>query len=246
MTAPQPASNGSGGSRIEVIYKAIFEAILAQELSPGTKLSEESIGQLFGVSRTVVRAVLNRLQSSSLVEFKRNRGAFVASPTLAESMQVFRARMCIEKEVILELAERGDAGVIELLEAHLAREQKAHNAGDNTKAISLSGEFHLLSARLAGNDVLLRFLQELISRTSLILTLHGRHNSAQCGIDEHRAIIEALKARDTETAAAAMVDHLTAIVDRTELNRDSAKRRGVASILARYAGQSRTPRLTTG
>ena len=212
-----------------------MEAILAQELSPGTKLSEETIGELFGVSRTVVRAVLNRLQSSSLVEFKHNRGAFISSPTLGESIQVFRARSCIEREVAIELAECIDDNKIELLEAHLAREQKAHNAGDNAKAISLSGEFHLLAARLAGNEVLARFLRELISRTSLVLTLYGRHNSAQCGIDEHREIIEALRAGDGERAAEAMVAHLTAIVDRTDLNNNFSKRQRLTDILARYA-----------
>jgi DNA-binding GntR family transcriptional regulator len=183
-----------------------------------------------------VRAVLNRLQSSALVEFKHNRGAFIASPTLAESSQVFKARICIEREVALELGARIDDHKLALLEAQLEREQNAHNDGDNARAISLSGEFHLLAARLAGNEVLTRFLRELISRTSLVLTLHGHHNSAQCGIDEHRAIIDALKACDAEQAAAAMVQHLTAIADRTDISTQGPKRRGLTDILARYGG----------
>ena len=93
-----------GGSRIDAIYQALFKAIMAQELKPGTKLSEESIGALFSVSRTIVRAALNRLHTESLVEFRQNRGAFVASTTPDEARQVFEARNAIEREIFHRLA----------------------------------------------------------------------------------------------------------------------------------------------
>src|SRR5262245_43004189 len=141
MAGSKRAKRGSSRdtSRIESIYRSIFQAILSQELAPGTKLSEESIGQLFGVSRTIVRAVLNRLKSNSLVEFKPNRGAFVATPTLAESRQVFDARICIEREIAALVARGIDEKKLDLLKRHVAKAQKAFNAGDTAETVRLSG-----------------------------------------------------------------------------------------------------------
>src|SRR3954447_19950765 len=95
--AAKPTLDENNGSRIDTIYQALFKAILAQELLPGTKLSEIAIGELFSVSRTIVRAALNRLHTESLVEFRQNRGAFVASTTPEEARQVFEARNAIER-----------------------------------------------------------------------------------------------------------------------------------------------------
>ena len=70
-------------------------AILEHRLLPGMKLSEDEVGDLFGASRTVVRAALQALAHSELVTIERNRGAFVAQPSLKEAHEVFDARSLI-------------------------------------------------------------------------------------------------------------------------------------------------------
>src|SRR4051812_34098253 len=97
MDAKTNSPDSAGETRSGAIYRALFDAILAQELKPGTKLNEETLGSFFKASRTIVRAALTRLHAESLIELKQNRGAFVASPSLTEARQVFEARLCVEK-----------------------------------------------------------------------------------------------------------------------------------------------------
>ena len=75
---------GRSGTQDDIVYAHIFEAILEQRLAPGTKLSEEALGEIFGVSRTIIRRALSRLAHESVVLLRPNRGAVVASPTVEE------------------------------------------------------------------------------------------------------------------------------------------------------------------
>lgn len=223
------------GSRIDTIYQALFQAILARELTPGTKLSEETIGPLFSVSRTLVRAALNRLHSEALVEFKPNRGAFVASTTPEEARQVFEARTAIEREIFSKLATVVTDEQIAALELHIHKEHHIRHRGDTTAAILASGEFHILAAQMAGNEVLTGFLKSLISRTSLILAQHGTHREHDCSIDEHAAILTALRARDAAASATAIVDHLDQVFEQADIGQTKKTKRGLSEILSRYA-----------
>ncbi|EPN68539.1 GntR family transcriptional regulator, partial [Pseudomonas syringae pv. actinidiae ICMP 19101] len=90
----QPRSPDSGRSvtQDDIVYEHIFDAILEQRLAPGTKLSEEALGEIFGVSRTIIRRALSRLGHEGVVLLRPNRGAVVASPSVEEARQVFFAR----------------------------------------------------------------------------------------------------------------------------------------------------------
>lgn len=94
---------GRSGTQDDIVYAHIFEAILEQRLAPGTKLSEEALGEIFGVSRTIIRRALSRLAHESVVLLRPNRGAVVASPTVEEARQVFFSRRMVER-AITELA----------------------------------------------------------------------------------------------------------------------------------------------
>lgn len=230
--APNPEE--TGGSRVDIVYNALFQAILAQELMPGTKLSEETIGTHFSVSRTIVRAALNRLHTEALVEFRQNRGAFVATTTAEEARQVFEARNAIEREIFLRLAAIATEKQVQALQQHLEEEHKV-DSHNHARAILLSGEFHLLAARMAGNEVLASFLKSLISRTSLILAQHSTHHEADCSVDEHVDILNALRSRNPEAAADAIVAHLRHVFERTNIGKPKRAQRDLGEILARYA-----------
>ena len=229
-----PNLDETGGSKIDTVYNALFQAILAQELVPGAKLSEELIGAHFSVSRTIVRAALNRLHMESLVEFRQNKGAFVASTSADEARQVFEARNAIEREIFHKLAGVVTEKQIQMLEEHLEEEHKA-DAHNHTHGILLSGEFHLLAARMAGNEVLAGFLKSLISRTSLILVQYSTHHEADCSVDEHVEILNALRSHNPEAAANAIVAHLKHVYERTNIGKPKRAQRDLGEILARYA-----------
>lgn len=74
------------------IYRAVFDSVMSQRLTPGTKLPETSLCGLFGVSRSVVRKVLQRLAHDHIVQLRPNRGVIVAVPTPEETRLTDQSR----------------------------------------------------------------------------------------------------------------------------------------------------------
>ncbi len=222
------------GSRTDTIHRALRRAIIEQALTPGLKLPEDVIGERYGVSRTIVRTVLERLAAEGLVELRQNRGASVARPTLEEARDVFSVRTSMERLVVETLCGRLDADGEARLRAHVAEEESAHSR-DGPESIRLAGEFHTLLATLSGNQLLARYVGELVSRCSLILALYGRPHSSDCAVVEHLALIDALRRGDRETAARLMDEHLEAVMGRALLPRRSDP--DIREILAAYAAE---------
>ncbi|MFU0507541.1 FCD domain-containing protein [Pseudaminobacter sp. NGMCC 1.201702] len=94
------------------------------------------------------------------------------------------------------------------LEQHIEKEREVRRSCDHAKATLLSSEFHLLAAQMADDDVLAGVLRSRTSRTSLILAQHSAHKETDCTVDEHTAILPALRSRDPKASAAAIVQHL--------------------------------------
>jgi DNA-binding GntR family transcriptional regulator len=220
--------------RSESVYYGLRRAIIEQALMPGDKLTEDLIGDRFGVSRTIVRTALARLNVEGLVDLQPNKGAAIAQPSLSEAQDVFEARMCLERQVLTRLADKVTDGDIERLERHIALENKA-NPSDGPASIRLAGEFHILLADLAGNSVLSRYVDEVVSRCSLILALYGRPHSSDCSLNEHQQIVDALRARDGTRAVASMDHHLEAVTERALLSSATDKHRDIRTILDHYA-----------
>lgn len=219
-------------SRSDAIYASLRRAILEQALKPGVKLPEDSIGDAFGVSRTSARNALQRLSADGLVEIRANRGACVAVPTLEEADEVFALRRCLEREVIERLCKRMSKDAIDAMISHVREEERAMRAS-SPRSIRLAGEFHILLAELTESKLLIEFITRVVSRSSLILARFGRPHSAECGIEEHHKLIEALKQQDRDRAVAIMDQHLHAVEDRAKAD-DGENEGDIAAILTRY------------
>jgi DNA-binding GntR family transcriptional regulator len=190
------------------VYAAVHAAIQDHRLVPGTKLKELTLAELFGVSRAVVRKVLERLAHMRLVELRPNRVALVATPSAEESRQIFHARRTIETAIAALAAERAAPRDIAALRHGIAAERQAYDAGDVRGSLQHAIEFHRRLAAIAGNEVLERFLDELISRMPLVLLTHRGANAPACATDEHTPIVDALAAHDAARAAALVEAHL--------------------------------------
>jgi DNA-binding GntR family transcriptional regulator len=221
-------------SRADLAHQALRQAIIEQALMPGARLPEDEIGRHFGMSRTLARAVLARLQAEGLVETIHRKTARVACPSLEEARAVFGVRRALEREVVRLVATRwkGEFGAV--LEGHLREEEQARRNGEERASIRLAGEFHQRLAAMAGNPLLERYVAETVCRCSLTLALYGRPHSPECGIQEHRAIIEALRSGDPERAADLMDRHVGAVEDRALLH-EEGREPDLGEVLARYA-----------
>ena len=203
----------------DIIHAKIYDAIVEQRLPPGTKLGEKSLCEIFGVSRTLIRRVLQRLANEHVVELRPHRGACVARPSVEEAREVFEARRALEAHVIDRLAGELTPADVGRLRRHVAEEREAHATGDRRRLIRRSGEFHLLLAELAGNRAIARFLRELISRTSLIIAVYEAPGESCCSFGDHAEIIEALVSGRAQVADRAMRAHLLSIEQRLRLDR---------------------------
>ncbi|WP_153769035.1 GntR family transcriptional regulator [Labrenzia sp. CE80] len=203
-------------NRSEQICAALRTAILERALLPGMKLPEDALGERFGASRTIVRQALERLAAEGLVELRRNRGAVVATPSLEEARDLFDLRCQIEDLVVSRLIANFGPKHLEALESHLAKEIQAES-GPEPVSIRLATEFHILMAQLTESPVLIRYVEDVGYRCGLTLALYSRPHSTDCGIHEHREIIEALKKGDQMRARDLMRHHLGAVADRALL-----------------------------
>jgi DNA-binding GntR family transcriptional regulator len=191
------------------IYDRLLSAIFEHRLPPGTKLGEEALAAIFGVSRARIRRVLPRLAHEGVVALEPNRGAFVAKPTVAEAREVFEARRIIEPGIVERLVrspERRTA--VARLRQHVAAERRARQEDDVRAIVRLSGEFHTVLADMAGNAVLAKSMRELATRTCLVIALYDKPAMPSCLGEEHADIVDALAAGEGARAAKLMVEHL--------------------------------------
>lgn len=204
-------------SRDSEIYARVFDALLEQKLAPGTRLSEDKLGQVFGVSRTIIRKVLQRLEHEGVVEIHRNRGAIVATTSYEQAQQTFEARRVIELAVIRLACKNIQPPHIEQLQLLMDETQAARLEGDRGRSLRLSGEWHLLLAELAGNEFLARFARSLISRCSLIIAQYEIDTNKLCPQDEHSDILRAIITRDEALASQLMLEHIEHIENKIEI-----------------------------
>lgn len=204
---------------VDTIHQRVLTAIVEHRLPPGTKLGEERLAKVFGVSRTQIRQVLERLSHDSIVTVVPNRGAFVSSPTVEEAREVFAARRLIEPDLVRQATVAAKRADIQRLRDHVAKESAARAANDKRAIVRLSGEFHQVIADIAGNRFLAKTMRELETLTCLVIILYDAPNMPSCPYHEHSDLVDVIEARDAERAASLMIEHLRHVEAALDFNR---------------------------
>ncbi|MFD1342109.1 GntR family transcriptional regulator [Litorisediminicola beolgyonensis] len=210
QTSPERAS-------ADTISERLTEAIHEHRILPGAKLSEDEVGEIFSVGRTVVRQALRALAHDGLVQIERNRGAFVANPSVREAREVFEARALLEPRTARAAAERTTPEALKLLERHMEEEHAAMAAGEPGRALKLSGQFHIEIARIADQATIEAFIRQLVSRSSLVIALYWRRRNAMCESHAHHALLQAFRDKDGTAAEELMTSHLVDLVSQLDL-----------------------------
>lgn len=213
------------------IEDTLTEAVHEHRVLPGMKLSEDEVGDIFGVSRTVVRQALRSMAHTGLVSIERNRGAFVSKPSVKEAREVFEARALLEPQTARAAAERMTSADMALLEAHIAQEHLALSEGQAGRALNLSGLFHVEIARIADQRTIEAFIRQLVSRSSLVIALYWRRRSALCESHAHHALLDALGNKDGDRAEDLMKGHLLDLVSQLHLQEPSRENRSLKDAL---------------
>ena len=219
VATPSSASCSTDGvTATQRIAASITQAIVERRLMPGTKLAEQQLADIFSCSRTLVRQALNQLSRDRLVTLEPARGAFVAQPSVEEARQVFEVRKLLESAMLVELAGRITPAQVKTLRAHLKQEREAIKRTDVSGRTRLLADFHVLLARMLGNEVLAQLLSDLLSRSSLISLMYQSSHSAAASSDEHVAIVDALEAGDKRAVQKLLDAHLGNVEANLRLN----------------------------
>lgn len=232
LTLLQPEEvDSKASSRWAGVYQGVRDAIMGRRLMPGTKLPEDELATIYAVSRTLVRSALQALAHDRLVRLEPNRGAFVAHPSKKEARDVFEARALIESEVAAIAAHKAKPRDVALLRRHLEREHEALDAGRDSEAILLSAGFHIGVAEIADQSALTNIVRDLVSHSSLIITLYWSRRDTTCQTDHHHDLVDAIEAHDAEAAARLMRRHLMDLMSGLDLARTETRPHKLSEIL---------------
>ena len=214
--------NGANGANVDDVYEQIWSAIIDNSLPPETRLVEERLCEIFGLGRTRLRQVLQRLAHERVVTLMPNRGAIVSKPSIREAREVFAARRVLEAGTVAGFIESASRADCKRIHDHVAREQASWRQSDRRASLKLSGEFHLIVAEIAGNQILMNMLRDLVSRSSLIIAVYQTPGEPCCPPDEHRELAVALERREPR-AADLMAQHLDQVLADLRLEEPSGK-----------------------
>lgn len=195
------------------VFETVRRAIVQLQLEPGNPLSEADIARQLGVSRQPVREAFIKLSEAGLLEIRPQRGTFVRLISLREVENARFIREAIEVAIARKAAAEATAADVEALAALVGRQRGAAAEGDNGAFLQLDEQFHQQIARSAGCDDAWRVLEGLKAQMDRVRYLSlPEATPLSVILDQHLAIVTAIREGSTDAAEAAMRRHLSEIL----------------------------------
>lgn len=199
-------------SVVGLAYDEIRSLIVTESLAPGSRLAQGELADRLGISRGSVREALRRLAGDGLVDFEVNRGFFVAEAGLDAVRERLEARLALEPEIARLAASRRTEDDLDAMRATITAELAALTSDEVHDA---SRGFHVAVAAATRNHAFGKLLDDLwiadVGRR-LLAQRQRATNWQHDDVEEHRAIVAALEARDAERAAELMRSHVESAV----------------------------------
>ena len=190
----------------EQVAEQLRQRIFRRELEPGSWIDELKIAEEFGISRTPLREALKVLAAEGLVTMKVRRGAYVTEMSDKDLHDVYHLLSLLESDAAGVVAERATPEQQQTLRDLHAELESA--AGNREAFFSVNERFHMALLDMADN----RWRSQMVADLRKVMKLN-RHNSLfkqgriEDSLSEHRAILDAMLARDPEGTRRAMQAH---------------------------------------
>ncbi len=190
--------NHSMGQRV---FNRIRESILSGKYEKGEELKEKTIGDELGVSRTPVREALRQLELEGLVTIIPNKGAYVVGFTAEDIHDIYEIRSMLEGLCARRAAEKATTEQLEAMEEIMCLSDFQLKREHYDQLVELDNRFHQQLYQASGSKVLEHVLSDYHHYVERVrkVTWAVPKRSARSN-EEHRQILEALKARDPEKA----------------------------------------------
>lgn len=208
LTAPPFPRANTGKPSADDLYSRVFDAILEQRIVPGSRFTEESLGNMFGVSRSSIRQVLTRLSHQQIIILRTHHRPRVAAPDVEQTRQTLHARRLTELTLVRLACQQPRPQDLNRLRDLIDSERRCLERDQRGPAIRLSGEFHLQLAEMAGNAPLAHFLGSLVPLTSLAIAQFDAQAEGYCVWQAHEGILDAVERGDAVMAMGLMNRHL--------------------------------------
>jgi DNA-binding GntR family transcriptional regulator len=193
----------------EEVAELLRQRIFSRDLEPGSWIDELKIAQHYGISRTPLREALKVLAAEGLVTMKVRRGAYVTEVSDNDLAEVYHLLALLESDAAAVVARNAsDLQLQELLNLHGQLEASAEPEQDREKFFVINEEFHMRLLEIAGN----RWRNQMVADLRKVMKLN-RHNSLlktgriEESLQEHRALMQALLARDALACQSRMDEH---------------------------------------
>jgi DNA-binding GntR family transcriptional regulator len=195
----------------EQVYDYLREAILAGRFAPGERLDLDGLVERLNISKMPIKEAVGRLAVEGLLDIQARRGTFVARVEARDLEEVFQIRCALEVLAGELAVEHVTAADIKKLEELIADMEASAKHKDVSRHLEKNFEFHELIVGLSGNRRLLPVYRQL--RTPIHIA--AVHYSSPNWLDrvkqeqrEHRAIVRALRQRDSQAIRLAITEHL--------------------------------------
>ncbi|MCJ0868699.1 GntR family transcriptional regulator [Streptomyces sp. AP-93] len=203
---------GTNLTAAERVYQHVKQAVLDRRYEGGVLLTEGELAVAVGVSRTPVREALLRLETEGLLKLYPKKGALVLAVSAQEIADVIETRLLVE-EFTVRQAVPAPAGLLERLAELVEEQRRLGDAGELGAMMAVDRAFHAEIVRSAGNQILCRLYDQLRDRQLRmgVALLHAHPERVERTLAEHREILDALRAGDADTAAAAVRAHVSRV-----------------------------------
>lgn len=204
-----PALGGRRPSYRERVADALRAALITGELRPGDVYSAPGLAARFGVSATPVREAMLDLAKEGLVDTVPNKGFRVTAVSGRQLDEYTHVRALIEIPTTASLATTADPGDLAALRPVAQEIVTSAAAGDLIAYVEADLRFHLGLLALAGNGHLVEVVSDLRRRSRLYgLTSLAEQGRLKASAEEHLDLLDALLARDEESARTVLTRHL--------------------------------------
>jgi len=198
----------------DFIYSDILDRIISLKLSPGSKISENKICEDYNVSRSVIRHIFARLAQINFLTVYPQRGTYVNYIDLEYIRNALLIRLSIEKEILYRFMQKEDkSDTITKMEENMRQQEKFYHENEYLMEFKeLDEEFHNYIIMSVENNAILPLINDHllhISRWRNVYIKSGYKLSKL--IDEHKSILEAIEANDTERALRCMTNHIDTV-----------------------------------
>jgi DNA-binding GntR family transcriptional regulator len=194
----------------EQAYAEIKRSILSGVLPPGSFVAERQLAAGLGMSKTPIRAALERLEFEGFITISPQQGIIIRDLSFHEIADLYEIRIVLETYVARMVAGRLTAEQKERVRANLKAQAAVRDGSDVPAAVSLDAEFHILFGEFLGNQEILRVMGQLREKVQRIITKVYQINPGRIAssYEEHRTIADAILRGEATRAVQSIEEHL--------------------------------------